>query len=202
VSATPSVESADAADLDDMVATLVDSHLDYPWEAWAVQGDDRVERLAVGFRSDIEMVGLPYGVLTKCGARDAVAVWLPADRHLRADERERRRQLADAVFGDRRHLVDEVEAVVAAASCPDSDWYLATMGTRPERQRQGLGSAVLGPMLEHLDRSHESARLETSTTGNVRFYRRLGFEVVTELELPHGAPTTWIMHRPRSTVMR
>jgi ribosomal protein S18 acetylase RimI-like enzyme len=69
------------------------------------------------------------------------------------------------------------------------------MGTLPARQRQGLGSDVLAPMLDRLDREQQSARLETNTTGNVSFYERHGFEVVAELELPHGAPATWFMHR-------
>jgi hypothetical protein len=55
-------------------------------------------------------------------------------------------------------------------------------------------------MLEQLDQQHGTARLETSTNTNVRFYQQHGFRVVCELDLPHRAPTTWIMHRqPKDT---
>ena len=52
-------------------------------------------------------------------------------------------------------------------------------------------------MLEQLDRTAATARLETSDVTNLGFYARFGFGVVAELEhLPHRAPTTWIMDRP------
>jgi ribosomal protein S18 acetylase RimI-like enzyme len=191
------VSRAGSADLDVLVTTLVEAHLDDAWEAWAVQGDERRRRLTAAFRSDLEWVGLPFGVVEYLAAGAAVAVWLPVgvDARLVDDVQARRTRAADQAFGERRPLVDEVEGVVVAASCPDADWHLATMGTHPEQQRRGLGAAVLAPMPDRLDRSGRSARLETSSADNVRFYGRQGFEIVCELDLPHGAPTTWIMHR-------
>jgi GNAT superfamily N-acetyltransferase len=82
-----------------------------------------------------------------------------------------------------------------SAACPAAEWHLATMGTRPDRRRRGLGS----PMLGRWDEWSQSARLKTSSADNVRLYERPGFEIVVELELPEGAPTTWVMHR-RPTV--
>lgn len=191
------VEQATGSDIGRLVATLVESHLDYAWEAWAVVGADRPVRLAEAFRTDLELLALPYGVVTKANECEAVAVWLPAgagDR-LTREIHEHRERIALRIFSDRLDVVEEVEGIVGSAPCPESDWHLATMGTRPAHQRRGLGSAVLRPMLDQLDRDRQSARLETSIIGNVRFYERHGFDVVTELELPHGAPTTWIMHR-------
>jgi len=193
---------ADVADLDALVATLVASHLGYAWERWAVVGKRRAVRLAAAFRSDLELLGLPHGVVTKVGHCDAVAVWLPANAPtaISPDVEAERQRLNAIVYGDRLEIVEEVDQLIGSASCPDAEWHLATMGTRPSRQRRGLGSEALRPMLEQLDRAQLSARLETSSTGNVTFYERHGFEVVVELELPHGAPTTWIMlRRPRTT---
>ena len=76
-------------------------------------------------------------------------------------------------------------------------WYLGTIGTLVGRRRQGCGTAVLRPVLDHLDRIGAKAYLETSAVENVAFYERLGFVVVAGLEgLPHGAPDTWGMQRP------
>lgn len=191
------IELADQSDLDACVATLVDSHLDYAWEEWAVVGGDRRARLEEAFRSDLQMLGLPHGVVMKTRQCEAVAVWLPADAGelLTVDERLRRDEVTSTIFGNRMATVAEVDDIVGSAPCPDADWHLATMGALPALQRQGLGSAVLTPMLDRLDGNRQSARLETSTTANVAFYERHGFEVVAEPELPHGAPTTWLMHR-------
>ena len=87
--------------------------------------------------------------------------------------------------------------MIDGRSSAPADWRLATMGTRPAHRRRGLGSAVLQPMLDRLDRTAETARLETSDSNNVGFYASLGFCVTAELnDLPHDAPTTWIMDRP------
>ena len=191
------IERADRSDLEQLVATLVESHLDYAWEEWAVVGHDRRSRLEQAFRIDLQMLGLPHGVVMKTRQCEAVAVWLPAEAGelLTIDERRLRDGPMSMIFGDREPIVAEVDDIVSSTPCPDADWYLATMGTRPAHQRQGLGSALLAPMLGQLDRDEQSARLDTSTTGNVAFYEQHGFEVVAQLELPHGAPTTWLMHR-------
>lgn len=185
------VRRADAADLDVLVATLVESHLDYEWEVWAVRGDDRADRMAMAYRSDLLAIAFPHGVVHATADRASVAVWVPA-----SFDGGERPDLAAVLFGDRAALVGEVDELVAASPCPSADWYLATMGTRPEQQRQGLGAAVLRPMLTRLDEHAETARLETSSARNVRFYERHGFVVVSEVVLPHGAPATWVMHRP------
>jgi predicted N-acetyltransferase YhbS len=196
------VKRAGRSDLDVLVATLVESHLHYSWEVWAITGPERAARMAAAFRSDLEVLGLPHGVITMSDGGDAVALWLPtgAEALLSDDQREDRRRLSEEVFGDRLQEIEQVDRSIRAAPCPDADWHLATMGTRPSHQSQGLGATVLRPMLAQLDQQQETARLETSTAANVTFYRQQGFTVVCELDLPYRAPTTWIMHRlPKNT---
>lgn len=57
-------------------------------------------------------------------------------------------------------------------------WYLFMLGISPAYQRQGIGSLLLQPILKQADSEGLSCYLETSTEGGVRFYQRLGFEVV------------------------
>jgi GNAT superfamily N-acetyltransferase len=73
-------------------------------------------------------------------------------------------------------------------------WYLSVLGTDPERQGQGLGSAVMAPVLEECDRLEIPAYLETGTERNVAFYTRHGFRVTEEIQLPDG-PKMWLMWR-------
>ena len=193
---------ADRSDLDVLVATLVESHLHYSWEVWAITGPERAARMAAAFRSDLEVLGLPHGVIDMIDGGDAVSLWLPtgAEALLSDDQREDRRRLSEEVFGDRLEEIEQVERSIRAAPCPAADWHLATMGTRPSHQSQGLGAAVLRPMLDQLDQQQATARLETSTAANVTFYKQHGFTVVCELDLPYRAPTTWIMlRRPKDT---
>jgi len=77
-------------------------------------------------------------------------------------------------------------------------WYLAVLGTDPDAQGQGLGSRVLGAVLEQCDRDGVGAFLESSKESNIDFYARHGFRVSKEVKLLRG-PTMWKMWRdPRS----
>jgi ribosomal protein S18 acetylase RimI-like enzyme len=73
-------------------------------------------------------------------------------------------------------------------------WYLAVLGTEPAAQGQGLGSAVIAPVLEQCDSDGVAAYLESSKERNIAFYARHGFRVTRELHLPRG-PTMWAMWR-------
>jgi len=73
-------------------------------------------------------------------------------------------------------------------------WYLAVLGTEPDRQGHGIGSALLAPVLSACDRDGVPAYLETARERNVDFYERRGFRVVESLTLP-GGPRVWLMWR-------
>jgi GNAT superfamily N-acetyltransferase len=73
-------------------------------------------------------------------------------------------------------------------------WYLSVLGTRPDRQCQGLGSALLEPVLGECDRLEIPAYLETGRERNVHFYTRHGFKVTEQIRMPDGPPM-WLMWR-------
>jgi ribosomal protein S18 acetylase RimI-like enzyme len=97
--------------------------------------------------------------------------------------------------------------------------YLALLGTEPEAQGHGLGSAVMAPVLRQCDSdavgayrasSREddpspyaglSCYLESSKERNVPFYERFGFKVIGEIHLLRG-PTMWKMWRDPPTPRR
>ncbi len=74
-------------------------------------------------------------------------------------------------------------------------WYLAALGTEPDLQGRGLGTAVLQPVLRRCDAERLPATLDTVTAEDVAFYQRRGFEVVDEVQRS-GAPHFRIMRRP------
>jgi GNAT superfamily N-acetyltransferase len=73
-------------------------------------------------------------------------------------------------------------------------WYLAVLGTEPDRQGEGLATKLLAQVLDDCDRDEIPAYLETGTERNVAFYTRHGFVVTEELHLPKGPPV-WLMWR-------
>ena len=76
-------------------------------------------------------------------------------------------------------------------------WYLSVLGTDPSHQGEGLGSAVIAPILAECDRLEIPAYLETGTERNVHFYVRHGFKVTDEVQMP-GGPPMWLMWRDPS----
>jgi GNAT superfamily N-acetyltransferase len=54
-------------------------------------------------------------------------------------------------------------------------WYLNVLSTEPARQGQGLGTAVLAPVLERCDAEQVGAYLESTNPRNRTLYRRSGF---------------------------
>jgi ribosomal protein S18 acetylase RimI-like enzyme len=73
-------------------------------------------------------------------------------------------------------------------------WHLALLGVAPERQRRGVGSALLRQWLATVDERTTLVWLETDRAENVPFYEAAGFAVRQELVL-RGVPV-WLMARP------
>jgi GNAT superfamily N-acetyltransferase len=73
-------------------------------------------------------------------------------------------------------------------------FYLASLGTDPARQGEGVGSALMGPVLGLCDTDGLGAYLESSKERNIAFYARHGFRVTEEVRLP-GGPPVWLMWR-------
>lgn len=62
-------------------------------------------------------------------------------------------------------------------------WYLMAIGTRPSRQGEGLGSALLAAGTSQADRAGLPCYLETSTQRDIDFYTKRGFEIVGQDDL-------------------
>jgi GNAT superfamily N-acetyltransferase len=74
-------------------------------------------------------------------------------------------------------------------------WYLGYLGTRHDRQGEGLGTRMLREVLARADADGVPAYLESSNERNLPLYERNGFRVVGDLRaLGHG-PTIWRMWR-------
>lgn len=77
----------------------------------------------------------------------------------------------------------------------EEHYYLEALGTRQDMQSKGIGSAVIGHMLERCDAEGMPAYLESSNLRNVPFYARHGFAVTGEIVVGKGAPPVTAMWR-------
>jgi GNAT superfamily N-acetyltransferase len=93
----------------------------------------------------------------------------------------------------------DYEGAVDTARPTTPYWYLGVLATRPDRQRQGLASAVMAPILARADSDGIECCLETSTESNRAFYERRGFTVVTAVHITAGPPTWWLRRLPQGS---
>jgi ribosomal protein S18 acetylase RimI-like enzyme len=86
------------------------------------------------------------------------------------------------------------------AHAPGPHWYLSAIGVEPERQGQGVGGALMRPILERADAQGLPCYLETHRESNVRLYEKHGFEISCRSEVPGHPLNVWAMLRkPRSS---
>jgi ribosomal protein S18 acetylase RimI-like enzyme len=93
-----------------------------------------------------------------------------------------------SVFGPRLPKALRYLIRIERSHPTEPHWYLEFLGAEPERQGQGLGSALLRPILALCDRDRVGAYLESSTDRSQALYERHGFEVVERFDMPGGGP--------------
>jgi ribosomal protein S18 acetylase RimI-like enzyme len=191
-----------AADLPELTATLANAFFDDPLTSWIFPDPAvRPQQLRSWMRLTTEM-GLTRGHLYTAGGNRSAAIWSPPDVTL-FDELwgARLAQLLTQELGDRAGEVLKGLAG-ALASQPDDEphFYLFTLGTHSEQQGSGFGARVVEPVLAICDEQGLPAHLESSNERNLSFYRRHGFEVLSELAVVEGGPILRPMRRePQSS---
>jgi len=165
---------------------------DDPPTVWANPSErtrtKRMERFFLGRMRAL----LPHELSFACADGAGAAVWSPPD----AWQMGLRELLHDlpAFLSPRTPMVLRGMHDVEKRHPKTPHYYLSILGVDPPRQGEGLGSALLQPMLRRCDQEGVGAYLETGTERNVRFYSRHGFRVIDEVPLPKGPPM-WLMWR-------
>jgi GNAT superfamily N-acetyltransferase len=77
-------------------------------------------------------------------------------------------------------------------------WHLGPIATAPERQRQGIGSALMKQYCRRMDAVGATGYLETDVPRNVPFYEKSGFRIVGQADAL-GA-RSWFMKRAPGTI--
>ncbi len=115
----------------------------------------------------------------------ALAVWIPPGRPEAPPAAEGVGPVAEpsADLLDRFSILGPL---MAAHTPTDDHWYLQLLATHPDWQRQGHGAALMNQMFERADAEGLPCHLETETFVNVAYYRRHGFEVTAEFDVPAG----------------
>ncbi|GLY66679.1 GNAT family N-acetyltransferase [Amycolatopsis taiwanensis] len=189
-----SVRPITDADIPTAVDTLARAFADYPFTRHVIAADGHEDRIRRFQELCLTRIGMVYGRVWVADGGRAVAVWATPDQDPSPAFAELGPILGE-LSGDRAAASAAAEQAVAPYRPQEPGWFLETVGTAPEGQGQGLGSAVLLPGLEEAERAGYPAFLETSSERNVAFYERLGFQVTADVQLPDNGPRTWCMRK-------
>ena len=141
------------------------------------------------------------GVYTTIGRPDGVAVWMPpqvgestAEVAVWSEMNQMAERFGPEAYRRFTKAFRHFEQVHNRCMV-GPHWYLALLGVSPECQRQGIGGALLTPVLQRADLEGAACYLETFVAGNVPFYERRGFQVVEAGVEPTSVVAFWAMKR-------
>jgi len=190
------VRKATRQDLPVIVETLTAAFFDDPLMTWWVADPARRSQILRAFFEITVDVNHPYDELytTDTVPAAAAAVWIPPGCQPSGEDAERLvARWVDAAEETAGRLLAALE-LMDQHHPAQPHAYLFLLGTRPQWQSRGLGSALLREVLERCDRDATPAYLEASSQGSKQLYLRHGFEVTGEIPLPDG-PSFWPMWR-------
>lgn len=156
----------------------------------------RKSRLERYFSFQISHAFLTEGEAWTTDDLAGASLWLPAVRQP-PSLAEALSQLAAAVriIGWQTSRAFQLLSLLEKARPKAPHHYLATIGTDPLRQREGVGTALMVGVLERLDKEAMPCYLESSREENLAFYGGLGFQVTAEVGGRRGLPRIWLMWR-------
>lgn len=166
----------------------------------------RRSTLAWFFRTIVAGIGLGSGEIYTTAMTNGGAVWLKPGHTVTFAASVRVGILAmPFVFGwhgFRRSLaVSTMLDQARLQYAPAQHWYLMALGVIPTKQGQGLGGALLHPILAHADATGLPCYLETFKPRTVAFYEHHGFRVVFSDQITGGGPAFWTLVRHPHTVL-
>ena len=128
-------------------------------------------------------------------AHAGVALWLPPGVH--PDEDRLGELVETTVSASIRHEVFSVFEQMAKYHPTGPHWYLPLIGVDLAHQGNGLGDALMTYALQHCDRDHVPAYLESTNPRNITLYRRHGFEVLGTIQTGSSPPLVPMLRQPR-----
>ncbi len=193
------VRRAGAADVSRIAETLARAFDDDPVATFAFpEPRRRAKGLARFFSIELRTEYVPEGEVYTNGTLTGAALWAHP-----GTPRPGVRALISLFpmlryIGSRAWPMLKLLGAVESLHPREPHYYLGVLGTDPDWQGRGIGSALISPVLERCDAEGIPAYLESSKERNVAFYVRHGFEVTREVQPVRDGPRLWLMWRSPS----
>jgi GNAT superfamily N-acetyltransferase len=184
---TPVIRAA-AADLDTLSNLITSAFSDLDPSRWLISDPGERRLILPGYFRILLGHTLAAGLIHATADRAACALWLPAGPGTPPPPADYDTRLA-AITGSKADQFRAFDTALEArhpATIPH--WHLAILAVRPDRQGQGLGTALLDTQHAVLDRDGIPAYLEASDQRTRRYYQARGYtdHPGPPIQLPHG----------------
>ncbi|MGP4083379.1 GNAT family N-acetyltransferase [Streptomyces sp. KR55] len=197
------IRAAGEGDRELVVRLLDDAFRDDPVSSWVFPGEEYRRRTHHKLMAAFTDIVLAAGRIDITQDGSACALWLPtpaadpsgeaAGGHADAEGPALVRAAVDPA-NERIEVIGRLTAEIHPTDRAHD--YLWMIAVTPERQGEGLGTALIDAALGRCDRTGLPAYLEASNARSRALYERLGFEPTgTPLDLPDGGPRIWPMWR-------
>lgn len=192
------VRHVEKKDIPRLAITLARAFDKDPIMSWCIR-EDQKRSMAMRYCFEYMLSGsIKFGEVTCTEDLNACAIWLPPGKWLGIPSFiETLFQLPDLIKWMGLNRINRWMTMIdleAKYRPKIPHFYLAFLGVEPEKQGHGLGSALLENKLSKIDSMQLPAYLESSNIRNTPLYKRYGFKITGELNLPKG-PTMWAMWR-------
>ncbi|MBN1682696.1 GNAT family N-acetyltransferase [Candidatus Bathyarchaeota archaeon] len=179
------IKKASISDLPELTFTLASAFDDDPVMLWCIRNDKkRFEALRLCFEYLLKD-SIKYGEVTCTSDLDGCAMWFPPNKGIGVPSLLETLVLIPKFIRwmgisrvNRWITLTDIEAKYRPKT---PHFYLAFFGVIKDKQRQGIGSALINYTLKNLDENNLPAYLESSNSQNNDFYKRHGFKILNEI---------------------
>ncbi|RFU84802.1 GNAT family N-acetyltransferase [Streptomyces triticagri] len=192
------VRRAGESDREALVRLLEETFHDDPVSSWVFPDEARRAETHGRFMGCFLDAALGEGWVDMTEDGTAVALWLqvPAGEPEGEDDTPALMREASDPDNERAELVGRLTGAIHPYHREHA--YLLLVAVADGEQGRGLGSALLGEVLDRCDREGLAAYLEASNVRSRELYERLGFRLRDRpLQLPDGPPMFPMWREPQ-----
>ncbi|MEU9735837.1 GNAT family N-acetyltransferase [Streptomyces sp. NPDC048002] len=192
------IRTATEADRETVVRLLDEAFQDDPVSGWVFPGAEYRRATHHRLMAAFTDIVLDAGRIDLVEDGSGCALWMPtpAGEHDTDDEGPAQVRQAVDPANERVELIGRLTAGIHPAD--RSHEYLWMIGVSPGRQGEGIGTALMGPVLDRCDGDGVPAYLEASSPRSRALYERLGFALLgSPLALPDGPQMFPMWREPR-----
>ncbi len=177
-----------------IVNTLAMAFQDDPAFAWILPDPEiRRARLPKIFRF-LACEDFASGSVLHSPDMEVATLWRAPGRHKETPLGALRTQLTYlSLLRSATRRGDAVGKSMAAHHPAGRHHYLRFAGVEPQMQGKGWGGIAIKAGIDRAEADGLPIYLETATQSNVGLYRRFGFDVTAEWDVPNGGPHFWAM---------